>query len=269
MDNNNKDRQERIDRYLLGDMDPHEKTAFEQQLADDQELRKEVNMSRHIINAFQREGEQRVLNTMKNMSADDLERLIASSHPGKKGKKRALVVRMSVAAAAVICIFIYIGTRPQYATGELYTQHYVTQPYETYPSRGGAELTIEEKKNIQQARKLYEEKAYGQALTIYNQFLAGKADWKSQPEEVLFYTAISQFETGDPAGAIEKLAYLASSAQFDFQDEALWNLAFVYLKENQRSNAKDCLRQLVEKDSEYKVKAAALLEALNKKKWFG
>lgn len=269
MNNNNIDKQEQIDRFLSGEMDKEEKTAFEQQMENDQELREEVELSRHIIHAFRYEGEQKAIDAIRSIPEDALEKLTASLGTKGKKKKHSLIIWMSVAAAAaVVCILLYIETRPQYTTYDLYARYYATQPYETYPSRGGDELTIEEKKKIQQARKLYEQKEYAQALAIYNQLLTGKPDPKSLPEEIHFYTAISRFETGDPDGAIEELTRLASSAQSDFQDEALWNLAFIYLKDNQRGKAKDCLQQLIEKDNDYTDKAKDIMDLLNKKRWF-
>lgn len=281
-DNTNKNRQELIDRYLLGEMSEPELKAFEEQMANDEELLQDVDISRHIVKAFQYEGEQRAFDTMKFMSEEDLKKVlnlseikmtednISTTHkikPVYQKRSFSWLIPVSVAAATIL-IFLYIGFRPKYSTEQLFSQYYVTQSYETHPTRGGSELSIEEKKLIQQAKSFYLQKEYQQALSLYNQYLKDKPDWKIESEEVIFHSAICQFETGETSGSIEKLSFLASSGQSDFQDEALWNLAFAYLKENQRNKAMECLQQLIEKESDYAADASKLSDQINKRKWF-
>ena len=268
MDNINKNRQELIDRFLLGEMTESERTVFEKQLSEDEDLRQDVDICRNVVTAFQYDAEQKAFDAMKSMSEDEFKTLISGSETKTTKNKYISFVRLSAAIAAVALILIYIGLRPKYSSEQLFALHYATQAYETYPTRGGSELSIEEKVLIQQAKKLYIEKEYTLALSIYNQYFASKQDWKIQPEEIILYSAICQLETEDLSKATEKLSYLASSEKFEFQEEALWNLSFAYLKNNQRDKAKKCLNQLVEKEGDHTDKASKLIEELNKKRWF-
>lgn len=265
MEANNKYRQEMIDRYLLGEMDQAEKVAFEAQLNDDPKLQEETELSRHIINALHHEKEQTVIDAMKSMSEEEIRRIINSPQTANQVKTRSLIIRMFVTVAAAACLLIYIGFRPQYSSEQLFSTYYVSQSYETSPSRGDSELTLEERIQLRQAKDLYEQKEYAQALVIYKSFYKADPDWRSLPQEIIFHTAICQFETGDTSGSIEKLTYLTSSDQSEYQEEALWNLSFVYLKENQRGKAKECLQLLIEKDDIYVDKAKELKEKLDKR----
>jgi len=268
METNNKFRQEQIDRYLLGRMDQTEKEAFEKQLKDDAELREDMELSRHIINAFHHEGEQEAFDALKSMSEEDIKRIISSTQETKKPRKHSLTAWVSMGAAALIGLLVYIGTIPQYSSEELFANYYTTQSYEAYPSRGDSELTIEERMQLQQAKKLYEQKEYQQALNIYERFFEKSPDWKSLPEEIIFHAAICQFETGNSLSAEEKLSYLAYSGESEFEEEALWNLSFVYLKENQRKKAKECLQKLIEKEGVYVDKAKEIIWKINSRMWF-
>jgi len=265
MDNNNKNIQEQIDRYLIGDMDHTEKIAFEEKLKNDPKLQEDVKLSKHIINAFHHENEQAAFKAMKSMSEEDIRRIISSSQPVRKGQKRSFALRLSVAVAAAACLLLILGIRPKYSSEHLLTSYYVTQPYESYPSRGDSELPIEERMQLRQAKKLYEQKEYPQALAIYESFFRNTSDWKSLPEEIIFHSAICQFETGEVSGPIEKLSYLSLSDQSEFKEEALWNLSFVYLKDNQRKKAKECLQKLIDKDGIYAAKAKELKDKLDKR----
>lgn len=269
MKDNTIDRQEQIDRYLLGEMEPDEQATFEKQLAAAPSLREEVELSRHIIRAFEQKGEQPAFEAMQAMPEKDFRTLLGSLREPKKKKNKAVrLIRLSAAVAAIALLLLYIGTRPRYSSEELYTGYYLTQPYEAFPSRGGDELTIEEKLRIREAKNLYEQKEYAEALAVYNQLIADRADLKSVPEEVLFHAAICQLETGDTSGAIEKLTHLSTIDYSDFQEAALWNLSLAYLKTNQRRQAESCLQQLIDKDGDYAGKARELKEKSDKKLWF-
>lgn len=183
--NTHKDTQEQIDRYLMGQMDQLEKRTFEQELENDQELQQAVRLNRHIINALHIENAQTAFDAMKEMSQEEIKNILTSTY-SKKPTKSFSLIRISVAVAATILILIYIGYRPKYSAKQLFDNYYVTQSYESYPSRGDSELTVDERVQLQQAKKLYQQKQYAQALGVYNQFLINAPDWKALPEEILF-----------------------------------------------------------------------------------
>lgn len=270
---NNTDKQDIIDRYLMGEMNENESRAFEKEMETDPALREEVELTRHILSAIDEEEEQSFIEAIRSVPEERIRELIspkvkvrASVPPVRK--KRSISIYAAAAAAAVLLILLYIGNKPDYSSTDLFTQYYQVQPYETYPVRGDTELTPDEKVLIREARTHYENAEYPEALVIYEQLFTEKQDWKKAPDEVIFYAAICRFETNNLPRAIEQLDYIASDTASDFQDEALWNLAFAYLKNNQRSKAKDCLNRLIEEDSDYVVQAKELLDKLDMKRWF-
>ena len=263
-----KEKQELIDRYLLGEMDENEKASFEQQLSEDAGLREETQLTRHIIVALQKKNEREALEAMKTVPEATIREWLPSPRPASSRVRTIYICISAAAAAAVIFFVLYIGFTPRYSTEQLLARYYQVQPYETYPVRGGYDLTPDEKTWLQQAETFFRQANYGDALTYYNLLLSQKPDWKTLPEEAVFYAAICRLEANDLPAAIELLEHIASDDQSDFHYEALWNLAFAYLKDGQRSKAALYMEQLVATDSDYSAKARELMNQLKTRKWF-
>jgi len=263
----NKDRQDLIDRYIINTLTAEERIAFEKQLASDIDLQKEVELTRLIASALQREGEENIFNILKSMPGDEFNHWINSKRPIQSNKKRLLF--LSLPAAAVIFLLLFIGLGHRYSTTDLFNQYYTVPAYETYFSRGGSNLTNDERSLIQQAKERYQRSDYRNALQLYNQIIEGKTDWKQEaPEEVIFYSAICRLETNDLPGAIDMLEYVASVDTSDFQDDAAWNLAFAYLKDGRRNEASESLERLIKKESEYAEKALEINKKLKAHRFF-
>jgi len=264
----NNDQQEVIDRYILGEMDENEITDFENQLADDAELRTETELTRQIISAIRKNGEQDAITAMQSVSKATVKKWITTPQQAALNNRRILYLRITTAAAAVILLFLYIGYRPRYSTEQLFAQYYLTPTFESYPVRGGFDLTSEERQWMRQAETNYREANYINALSFYNRLLSQQDDWKTLPEEVIFHCAICRIEIGDLTGAISFLEHIIADDKSLFYDEATFYVAFTYLKVGKRNKAKECLRQLIVSESEYMTSASKVLETLNEKKWF-
>jgi len=263
----NKNRQDLIDRYILNTLTEEERSAFEKQLTEDIDLQKEVELTHHIALALQRDGEKNIFNTLKSMPEDEFNHWINSKRPAQSNKKRLLF--LSLSAAAAIFLLLFVGLGHQYSATDLVNQYYTVPAYETYFSRGSSDLTKEEINLMQQANARYQCSDYRNALQLYNQIIEKKSDCKKEaPEEVIFYAAICRFETNDFPGAIGLLEYLASDNTSDFQDDAVWNLAFAYLKEGQRNKAIESMERLIQKKSDYAVKASEINKKLKKHRFF-
>lgn len=263
----NHDKQELIDRYVQGEMDKNECVAFEQQLAVDAELRKETELTRTIVSAIRKKGEQDALVAMKSIPKETVRKWITSPKPAKLKNSRMLYLRIATVAAAIAFLFLYIGSRPRYSAVQLFSQYYQVQPYETWPTRGGFDLTHDEREWIRQAESYYRQADFTGALTFYDKLFAQKRERNTLPDEVLFYSAICRFETADLPGAIETLELIISDETSEFHDEAIWNLAFAYLKQGKRNKAKNCFELLVTSGSDYAVKASVIKEKMNIRKF--
>jgi len=284
-----KNRQDKIDRYLSGELSDTEKAAFEEKMRNDEDLRKNVELTKIIAEAFRNKADNRAIEAMENVSEDDVRAIIASiekeysyeptemeyslrsmqhnrlpENTPKKRNIRKLVIGV-LSVAAVVLAFIYIGGQPKYSSDELFNEYYTAQVYEYVPSRSGSPYSEEQEALHTQAVELYEKGDYQKALEYFGKVTAGMTE-KDVPEEVVFYSAICMIETEKINNAVERLEKLASTGSL-YNEDAAWNLALAYLKINKRDKARDLLFSIVEKQGNYNEEAKNLLRQMVKKRW--
>lgn len=261
------DKQELIDRYVLEEMDDSESAAFESRLAVDIALNRETELTRTIVSAIGMIGGLDALEAMKSVPKETIRRWIAPPQQNILHNRSKLYLRIATAAAALLLLFFYIGSRPRFSAEQLFAQYYHVQQYETWPARGGYDLTPEERDWMRQAETYYRKADFSGALAFYDRLFAQREDPNTLPEEAHFYSAICRLETGNLQGAMEALEQIIAEDTSVFGDDALWNLAFVYLKEGKRKKAKDCFEQLIATDSDYAAQASAIMEKMKKRKF--
>ncbi|MDR1122406.1 MAG: hypothetical protein LBM08_16045, partial [Dysgonamonadaceae bacterium] len=124
-------KREIIDRYLLDELTESERESFEEEIREDESLRQEVDLMRHISIALQRKGEKDAWH----------------KHVSAKYKRRLIVVLSAVAAAAVaIVIFLRQGSEPAYTGEQLFADYFIAGELEIVPQRGGT-ITAEVARN--------------------------------------------------------------------------------------------------------------------------
>lgn len=262
-------RDEKIDLYLSGNMSTEDKVAFEHEMLGDQTLAAEIELMRHIVTGFERKGERSALQAMGDLSSEEEMKSIIRNAERKYRpiRKTNRILISAVSAAAAILAFVVIGLQPRYSTAELYKEYYAVQEYEFTPSRGGSALNEQKQEQFDMAVGLYEQKDYAGALKLFDEIASGLAP-EQTPEELTFYSAICLIRIDRVRDAVEKLEYLVLKGDADFEDDARWELALIYLKDNKRAKAEELLGRLVEKDGYYSGKARELAMKLHEKKWF-
>lgn len=150
-----------------------------------------------------------------------------SQIPRQKSSHRRIFITLSVAAAVILSL-LYIGLSPQYTSHQLFEAYYMPLELEDTPSRGDEELTSKQRSDI--------------------------------------LGAIADIEAGAIQIAINKLSYISQHDPIYYAD-ARWYLALLYLRQDQRTAARQQLESL-KTDNIYCDQATELLLKLNKKKWF-
>jgi hypothetical protein len=207
--------EEYIDRYLEGSLSDEEKKNFELKMSEDPEFLKEVELQRSIIRAVRNEN---------------LEKIIRKEEEKIKKQKniRKLFISFgSLAIAASVAGFFYIGHLNQYDT--LAGEYYESYTYTPFPSRG-------------------EENAY---LT--------EAD-------SIFLNALQDIENDKISSAITSLENLKNSEpeMLAATEQAVnWYLSLAYLKKGKKNKAKVLLQEIEKStNNEYIQKAKDLLKEL-------
>lgn len=204
------DTQTKIERYILNQLSNQERVDFEEEMRKDEKLQQDVELTRDIAIGFQQRGEQKALEAIRSTSIEDIRKFISFAEKKRRNKsriKKSLIAITSV--AAVVLIFLFIGTQPKYSPQQLFNDYYTSNTYVLTPSRG----MIDDEPQ--------------QQLSDLN--------W-----------AIEQLNQGKANEAIEKLIPISSSQTFEFQEEAQWYLALAYLKDGDREKAKEVLEKMFE-----------------------
>jgi tetratricopeptide (TPR) repeat protein len=260
------DIKEKIDQYILGQLSLEDEKAFEQEIAKNDSLKEEVEMTRLIANSFQRNGEEGVFNEMRQIGTEEEFRKILSASGKKKRNTKSMVVAISGVAAAIL-IFIYMGFQPKFSNEALFSEYYVTQSYDVTPTRGGTNLSEQQEANLSEAIKCYDSNDFGKALEYFNKITVQIPLYELQ-DEIIFYTAICQLETGEVSVSIGNLTYLSEKDDSEYQDNSEWLLALSYLKMGDRNKSVHLLEKIKGKNNDYSVQAGNLINKMRENRFF-
>jgi hypothetical protein len=125
--------EEEIDRYLNGLMADSEKKAFDLKLAEDAELRKEVDLQRAIIKAVRKEQLEKILHREEKEIK-------------KRSIRKFVIPFASLAIAASMAGFFYIGFLNN--CEGVYNRYYESYTYTPVPSRGDEKVTLTKSDSI-------------------------------------------------------------------------------------------------------------------------
>lgn len=113
--------EEKIERYLKGEMTDREATTFEEELQKNDALRKSITeqaLAIHAIRNYARQEDERMLKTMQNMSEKDFISQLKQKVTGRSPKKKHLSWTIyTTAAAACISGVIYLHARHNFYNG--------------------------------------------------------------------------------------------------------------------------------------------------------
>lgn len=268
--NRRNDIEEQIDRYATGRMTPRERTAFEERLRHDPELARETETAGHIVNALERRNEEEALGELSRIgSVDELrrvldgaERRIAGTAPRPNLLRRLIPF---AAAAAVILGFVWVGMRPEHVSDELYGRWYETPEYAPAISRGGGETDAGLERQLNSAAIHYAAGDFDKAIAAYAR--ATKLGLE-HPDYARFYRGAALAAAGRSREAISIFRLLAEDPDSEYAEDAAWQLALEYLRQNNRAQARKTLESLVAKEGPCADSARKLLRELNARKWF-
>ncbi len=247
------DQFEHIEAYINGELKGDALRAFEEAIAANTELAKQVSLYRSIEQemrnaARSNSGEKELKQTLEQLN----KKYFIS--PQKKAKYTSFSSRQwfavaAVLVAAVITVVLYLNlSSPSKNTQELYAQFAIHSALTT--QRGGADSMM------RSAIERFNNKQYADALPLLTELLIKD----SNDIELKLAKHICELETGKVETALSGFEEIERTSPV-FRYQAAWYKALVYLKTNKVDQCKSVL-QTIPVDADTYSKANELLKDL-------
>lgn len=88
------------------------------------------------------------------------------------------------------------------------------------------------------------------------------------PAQEEYQSALALAQEGSSTEAIAKFRLIVSDSSSQYAPDAMWQLALLYLKTSQRTDAKQMLHTIIDQQGEYSDKAKELLDKIEQRRWF-
>ena len=214
----------RIDQYLLNLLSPEEKSSFEKQLQEDENLMKEFLLHKETFETIEGIGRVELKSRLKKIHSEEVE-----NQNGESSNIRSLISKFAIAASFVgLIAFGWWWMQQPLTPADLYSQNF--EPFElTLNQRSGSEKLYDD---IETA---YAKGDFENAIALFKTSLE-KQDKRSS--QLLLGLGISYMEGENPQNAIPYFNEIIDNKDFNFEDESHWYLGLAYLKMNDIPNAK-------------------------------
>ena len=244
-DNNNK-----IEKYLMGQLSKTERAAFLQELQENEELRKAFAIEQRLHQGIKVEGRKELKATLNEIH----NRLDPAIDPPSVPKSKRKILWPLLVAASLLLIFSLFWLLNQTPSpDDLFAQNY--QAYElSLALRDGAPTT-----DLVAANELYRSGKYLEAIPFFQNLTA------SDTKKYLWRMglAISYLETEQLEKAATELSVIYTANDPLLKDQAAWYLAMLALKKNDLSLTKSYLTPLADNaKADHHREAAALLKKI-------
>lgn len=260
------ERQDRIDRYLRGEMQSAEAKAFEGEMERDESLREAYEETLLLAGIIEEVGsDKEVEEAFRAASEEDVKAVLE-----QKRESRRTLIRTAWMAAAIFLAVVVVKLVQMPSPGSPEGVYYAC--FEPYPapeeeasSRGAAAGRPETgTQAFRSALDEYRHKNYVRALAAFR-LLAEESGGDTAPE-IRFYEAVCLMELNRYAEAASALQLLVDDGERNpYYQPAVWYLSLASLRNGEPEKAERLLRQIVEEEGFYAEKAAKALKRLEKR----
>lgn len=217
------DKEYLLNGYFENSLTEDEKIAFQNLLESDATFLEEFNFRKNLKTAITRNNRSELKEKLKQ-------------HENKTNKP---IFQLNWKYAAAVVLILSFGT--YFLVNDFQNQESLYAVYyETYPNTISPVVRAEPTDGTLEERafQAYENKKYKEAVILFSELYDS-----IQKEYAVFYKAISLIEIDDDMQAIETLKLTDWSEEY--KAKSLWYLAMVYLKQDNKSQAKITLEELM------------------------
>jgi tetratricopeptide (TPR) repeat protein len=239
-----------IERYNAGEMDDAEKQWFIKELADNEKLRKEVELRSRTDAVLKKKD---ILNLRNKLAA--IEKSREAPKPSRKPGRH-----INIKYAAAIAGFILIGSiallsNRRLSSNEIMDRFY--KPYEAASSVRSEEII--KNQDYKLALEYYNIHDYKNAAVYFSKVLEN--DPGNMHSELL--NGISNFENRNYPEAKGSFSKVIADNNNYYIDHAQWYLALCYIKTDEKLKAIDQLILIKKSNTIYRKDARKILRSLN------
>ncbi|GGB79001.1 tetratricopeptide repeat protein [Dyadobacter sediminis] len=251
---NEEERIQLLDDYLHKRLTAKQRSDFQQKLASDPGLQKELEIHELLMNGITLESKK----THFRKHLADLRKeapVVPLQDPVVKKSRRMPVWGWAAGLAAMLLTGIFFWWERPSSGENLFTRY-----YEPYPSTVLASVTRGDTLASWQqlAVRSYENNDYQKAIPLLKKLASGQADSTGW----LLILGISYLETDQYQLAESSLKKVVHDPDSLFYKQGQWYLALTYLKQNKTAPAKSVLQELGKQSGIYARKANQLLSEL-------
>ncbi len=255
-----------IDAYLSGSLSATEQQAFEQEITQNPEIKKEIelyqSLQQHLRGDWTRLDPALHTEELKNLSAyrrsnefvdikQHLEQVGTTyfEQPTPTTKRRWWYYAAAIAVLVIGMVSVQMFTTP--TTDALYAE------YATWKELPSLTVQGDDATTVAQGEALFYKKQYREAIRIFE-----TAQTTDTYPTIWMYLGASYLEMGNTEKAIALFQQLKDSNTLD-SPKANWYLALAYLKTGNNEQSKQALQQLISTKNNFKqAEAIQLLDAL-------
>lgn len=262
----NGDQLKKIDRYLMKQMSSEEENLFEEQMSNDDSLRKEVELSKEINHYL---SDEKSSSKIPNNEFVDKTRAFIKSDEAKQFKAKILKIgnrkttpkpskRRSFLIAASIAIFIAIISSffffNEDNSQKLYAEFYNQNDLPTFTKRDGIVSILKD------GEVAFLDKDYKKATQLFTAYLN---ETENPDPNVFIFRGASNMMTDHFDSAISDFDKMINSNHIDHL-RGRWFKALTFLKMNDKIRARTSLEKITKNSSNFRYnEALELLERLD------
>ncbi len=260
---------ERIEAYLQGRMPPSAKAEFEQDMASDAALKKEVDLHRGMAAALHDPQEEAFRNTLSEIERElgtTDKMLVPDAIPGHQPAmrmRRIVALRSwSVAAAAMLVLAVGItvlwpGKLDSTPSADRLVQNNIGRYPAPAATRGPAE---DARLALQEAYTAYDNGDYATALEGFS----AQPEPMQQHPDVLFFRSMSQLHLDQGGEAAAGFEALLKQGENQWTADAEWHLVLATIQQGAYGAALALCRRISEQGGAFAGPANTLLPDLER-----
>ncbi len=257
-----------IERYLSGAMPPDEVVDFEKLVAENPEVKKELNLFKEINQHLSGERDDydipnsvytnELRSFLRSEEAKDIQKTIAEigEEQTVASKRKGRSNMLMVAASVVIFLFASLGYwflgNP--STDSLYVDYYSQEDLPSIVKRG------DDSSSLEKGALAFQDGNHEEAVAYFESYKEAGGDLDPS---VFLYLGVAYSKIENIEKSIENFDAIITSNSLD-ASKGLWFKALAYLKAGQSENAKTILEEIVSNPSHFNSnKAKELLGKLD------